>query len=65
MGRAGEAITFITPDEDRKWREIERGLGRQFTRKSWTREQRSATRRRRTEAEPAVGASTVRVRPAR
>ncbi|MCY3812149.1 MAG: DEAD/DEAH box helicase [Gammaproteobacteria bacterium] len=26
MGREGEAITFVTPDEARKWREIERGL---------------------------------------
>ena len=65
MGRAGEAITFITPDEDRKWREIERGLGRQFTRKSWTREQRSAKRRRKVEAERGVEAHAVRVRPAR
>lgn len=65
MGRAGEAITFITPDEDRKWREIERGLGRQFTRKSWTREQRSAKRRRRSETEREVEANAVRVRPAR
>ena len=65
MGRAGEAITFITPDEDRKWREIERGLGRQFTRKSWTREQRSAKRRRRSEAEREVEANAVRVRPDR
>ncbi len=65
MGRAGEAITFITPDEDRKWREIERGLGRQFTRKSWTREQRSAKRRRRSETEREVEANAVRVRPDR
>ena len=40
MGRSGEAVTFITSDEERKWREIERGLGRQFTRKLW-----SATRK--------------------
>ena len=26
MGRGGEAITFVTPNESRKWREIERGL---------------------------------------
>ena len=25
MGRSGEAVTFITADEERKWREIERG----------------------------------------
>ena len=35
MGRSGEAITFITPDEERKWREIDRGLGGQFVRKPW------------------------------
>ena len=35
MGRSGEAITFVTPDEERKWREIERGLGRRFARKPW------------------------------
>ena len=35
MGRSGEAITFITEDDERKWREIERGLGRRFTRKPW------------------------------
>ena len=36
MGRSGEAVTFITPDEERKWREIERGLGRRFARKAWS-----------------------------
>ena len=36
MGRSGEAVTFITLEEERKWREIERGLGRRFTRKPWT-----------------------------
>ncbi len=35
MGRSGEAITFITSDEERKWREIERSLGRRFVRKLW------------------------------
>ena len=41
MGRSGEAVTFITPDEERKWREIERGLGRRFKRMP-----RSAARRK-------------------
>ena len=36
MGRSGEAVTFITSDEERKWREIERSLGRRFVRKSWS-----------------------------
>ena len=35
MGRSGEAVTLITPDEERKWREIERGLGRRFKRMPW------------------------------
>ena len=35
MGRSGEAITFITPDEEKKWREIDRGLGGQLVRKPW------------------------------
>ena len=35
MGSAGEAVTFITPDEERKWREIQRGLGRRFPRRPW------------------------------
>ncbi len=35
MGRSGEAVTFVTPDEEKKWREIVRGLGRRFVRKSW------------------------------
>ncbi len=35
MGRSGEAVTFITADEERKWHEIERGLGRRFVRKPW------------------------------
>lgn len=35
MGRDGEAITFVTPDEGRKWREIERGLGHGVERVPW------------------------------
>ena len=62
MGRSGEAVTFITPDEDRKWREIERGLGCQFTRKSWTRERRSTERRRRDQAEVGMAGGESRVR---
>ena len=37
MGRSGEAVTFITEDEERKWREIERDLGRKFPRRPWRR----------------------------
>ena len=35
MGRSGEAITFVTPDETRKWRQIERGLGHRFAHQHW------------------------------
>ncbi len=36
MGRQGEAITFITGDDFKKWREIERTLGRRFPRQRWS-----------------------------
>jgi ATP-dependent RNA helicase DeaD len=35
MGKAGEAITFVTPDDDKKWRELERGFDFTFTIKRW------------------------------
>jgi ATP-dependent RNA helicase DeaD len=35
MGKSGEAITFVTPDEESKWRVIERGFDTQFTVKRW------------------------------
>ena len=35
MGRRGAAITFVTPDETRKWREIERSMDRRLTREQW------------------------------
>lgn len=47
MGRSGEAVTFITSDEERKWREIERGLGRRFTRKAWSTARKSEHHRER------------------
>lgn len=47
MGRSGEAVTFITSDEERKWREIERGLGRRFTRKLWSTARKSEHHRER------------------
>ncbi len=42
MGQDGEVITFITPDDGRKWREIQRSLGHRFTVKSWNREAKRA-----------------------
>jgi len=35
MGRLGESVTLITSEEERKWHEIERGLGRRFSRQPW------------------------------
>ena len=45
MGRDGEAITFVTSDEEKKWNEIERGLDSQLTRKPWSSYRRSAKTR--------------------
>ena len=45
MGRSGEAVTFITVEDERKWREIERGLGHRLTRKSWRPVRRATTLR--------------------
>ena len=36
MGRTGEAVTFITPDEEQKWREISGSIRGRFTRQPWT-----------------------------
>ena len=36
MGRTGEAITFVTADEEKKWDEIERGLNRPLDLKPWS-----------------------------
>jgi ATP-dependent RNA helicase DeaD len=35
MGKSGEAITFVTPDEAPKWRQIERVLGKTLPRRAW------------------------------
>ena len=35
MGRDGEAITFVTSEEESKWREIDRSLGVRFIRQPW------------------------------
>ena len=42
MGRSGEAVTFITDADERKWREIERDLGMRFARKPWKSRQKGA-----------------------
>jgi ATP-dependent RNA helicase DeaD len=35
MGKSGEAITFVTPEEAPKWRQIERVLGKSLPRRPW------------------------------
>jgi ATP-dependent RNA helicase DeaD len=35
MGRKGQAITLLGPEDGPKWRQLERGLGRQITRATW------------------------------
>ncbi len=35
MGRPGETITFITPEDNPKWRQIERALGHRLPRQIW------------------------------
>ncbi len=35
MGHEGVAITFVTPDDANKWRQIERELGRRLPRQAW------------------------------
>ena len=35
MGRLGESVTFITPAEGPKWRQIEKALGRRLPCKAW------------------------------
>jgi superfamily II DNA/RNA helicase len=36
MGRRGEAVTFLTPDDGARWRQIEKALGRRLPRKAWS-----------------------------
>lgn len=35
MGREGQAITLLAPEDAVKWRQIERGLGKRIVRRSW------------------------------
>ena len=41
MGQHGQSITFLMPNETKKWKAIERFMGHKFPRKRWTRETRS------------------------
>lgn len=35
MGRRGQAVTLLSPDDGAKWRQLERGLGRRISRTRW------------------------------
>ena len=35
MGRQGQAITLLGPEDGAKWRQLERGLGRKIPRARW------------------------------
>ena len=58
MGRSGEAVTFITPDEEKKWREIDRSLGSRFTRKPWNPARSAVQRQENTPRQPRVRSFT-------
>ena len=36
MGRHGKSVTFLTPDDIKQWKIIERFIGQKFPRKRWT-----------------------------
>ncbi len=59
MGRRGEAITFLTPDDAQKWRQIEKALGRALPRRPWSHAHASDAG-----AQPAVRAAHAQPRPA-
>lgn len=42
MGKHGESITFLMPDDVKKWHEIERFIGQTFPRQKWIFEGRSS-----------------------
>ena len=39
MGRAGRAITLLTAEDDAKWRQFEKVLGRRLERRRWAQQQ--------------------------
>lgn len=43
MGRRGQAVTLLSPDDGAKWRQLERGLGRRISRTRWAGPGRVAT----------------------
>ncbi len=67
MGRQGEAITFVTPEDTIKWRQIERELGHTLPRKAWWPSGRGAstpTRMSAPAAKPHMGVGRQSLSPA-
>jgi superfamily II DNA/RNA helicase len=59
MGAKGEAVTFLTPEDEQKWRQIERALGHKLPRQRWPHEAPSGEVR-----EPFVNFETAPREPA-
>jgi ATP-dependent RNA helicase DeaD len=64
MGRQGEAITFVTPDEAAKWRQIERALGKSLPRQAWPSSRRGASSSAQTTADAAPTRAAIQERRA-
>ena len=58
MGRRGQAITLLGPEDGPKWRQLQRGLGRQIPRAPWRGAQAAL------DADPEAITATVAVEPA-
>jgi ATP-dependent RNA helicase DeaD len=63
MGRSGEAITFVTPEEAPKWRQIERALGKTLPRQLWTVDGEPVPVRKPVPAEPVASSVAQEPRP--
>lgn len=64
MGRSGEVITFLTPQDAPKWREIERALGHRLPRTLWPHSRvPTATVTRTTDGQPAEFRPAAASRP--
>ncbi len=60
MGKDGEAITFVAPEDEKKWRELERGFDFTFTIKRWTQSGPGTTKESSPRPEAAQRQSTQR-----
>ena len=64
MGKTGEAITFVTPDDEKKWREIERGFDTKIAVKRWGLNGPEAARESDNSFSPGAGRDASTARPA-